>query len=104
MAYDPEKVAFLVLEQEGKYARFTVPSVGRSPLLVFTSPFTAKRFFNKHGAGKANAVEVLARDVEAIVESVIAQGISEVLIDLESPEFEGKTHPPQVLYRYRGIE
>lgn len=102
---ESRKVAFYVLMRDGALARYTMPDAGISPFLVFTNPFSAKKFVDRHGTGLFQLTEILASGVDEFVQDVRSRKVdATIVVDLDDDRPTFTTHPIHELYRYQGVE
>jgi|GEM_PF-3280551 len=103
MAYDPNKTAFYVLEQDDTWLTFNAPTIEMKLLLTFLSPSAAKHFVTKRAIKDVQLIAIAAKEVQQVINSMQANGIEGAAIDMDSPSFDGTPHPITVLSQYRGL-
>lgn len=104
MAYDPNKTAFYVLEQEQSWLTFDAPKIQQKLLLAFLSPAAAKTFVGKRQIKGANLIAVAAKEVQDVITSMRQNGVEGTAIDMDSPSFDGTPHPITHLAQFRGLD
>ncbi|MBM3269974.1 MAG: hypothetical protein FJZ01_20255 [Candidatus Sericytochromatia bacterium] len=97
---NPRRPAFLVLERDGNWATFET-NTGARALLVFTTPEKAAEFYKAQGAGKAKAVEILARGVPGLIDLCKRKGVLEYVLDMGSAALPADGQPIANLARLR---
>jgi hypothetical protein len=104
MAYDPNKTAFYVLEQDNSWLTFDAPKIKQKLLLTFLSPSAAKQFVTGRQIQNVQLIAVAAKEVQDVITGMSANGIEGTAIDMDSPSFDGTPHPITVLSQYRGLD
>lgn len=101
MAYDPNKTAFYVLEQDNSWLTFNAPKLDQKLLLTFLSPEAAKRFVRAREIKNVHLIAISADEVQHLITSMRKNGVEGTAIDMDSPSFDGKPHPITVLSKFR---
>lgn len=104
MAYDPNKTAFYVLEQDNSWLTFDAPKIKQKLLLTFLSPSAAKHFVTVRQIKNVQLIAVAAKEVQDVITGMVSNGIEGTAIDMDSPAFDGTPHPITVLSQYRGLD
>lgn len=104
MAYDPNKTAFYVLEQDNSWLTFDAPKIKQKLLLTFLSPSSAKHFVTTRQIKDVQLIAVAAKEVQQVITSMLKNGVEGTAIDMDSASFDGTPHPISVLTQYRGLD
>ena len=104
MAYDPNKTAFYVLEQDNSWLTFDAPKIKQKLLLTFLSPSAAKHFVTVRQMKDVQLIAVAAKEVQDVIKGMLKNGIEGAAIDMDSPHFDGTPHPIGVLAQYKGLD
>lgn len=104
MAYDPNKTAFYVLEQDNSWLTFDAPKIQQKLLLTFLSPSAAKNFVMARQIKDVQLIAVAAKEVQDVITGMRSNGIEGTAIDMDAPSFDGTPHPITVLAQYCGLD
>lgn len=104
MAYDPNKTAFYVLEQDNSWLTFNAPKINQKLLLVFLSPKAAKHFVTRREIKGVNLIAIAAKEVQDVISDMLSRGVEGAAIDMDAPHFDGTPHPISVLSQYQGLD
>jgi hypothetical protein len=104
MAYDPNKTAFYVLEQDNSWLTFDAPKIKQKLLLAFLSPASAKHFVTTRQIKEVQLIAIAAKEVQEVIKSMLASGVEGTAIDMDSASFDATPHPINHLAIYRGLD